>query len=68
MRWFNELQRISISAENAVRLQRALGDVNVVDCLPRIVAPTLVLHCRDDAFRARPSGRERHSGSVLRYA
>jgi pimeloyl-ACP methyl ester carboxylesterase len=46
---FNELQRISASAENAARLLQSSGDVNVLDLLPGIVAPTLVLHCREDA-------------------
>ena len=33
-------------------LLRSLGDVNVVDYLPAIAAPTLVLHCRDDSSSA----------------
>jgi DNA-binding SARP family transcriptional activator/pimeloyl-ACP methyl ester carboxylesterase len=49
MGWFNDLQRISSSAENAARLLESLGDVDVLDLLPGIAAPTLVLHCRDDA-------------------
>jgi DNA-binding SARP family transcriptional activator/pimeloyl-ACP methyl ester carboxylesterase len=49
MSWFNELQRLSCSAENAARLMRAVGDFNVLDLLPSIAAPALVLHCRDDA-------------------
>src|SRR3984893_8371772 len=49
MESFNHLQRISAPAENAARLQQSSGDVNVLDLLPGIVAPTLVLHCRDDA-------------------
>ncbi len=48
MGWFNDLQRVSASAENASRLQRSLGEFNVLDLLPGITAPTLVLHCRDD--------------------
>src|SRR5262245_41181333 len=46
---FNDLQRLSASAENAARLLRAVGDFNVLDLLPEIAVPTLVLHCRDDA-------------------
>ena len=49
MRWFNDLQRLSASAENAARLLRAVGDFNVLDLLPDIAVPTLVVHCRDDA-------------------
>jgi pimeloyl-ACP methyl ester carboxylesterase len=30
-------------------VQQSSGDINVLDLLPGIVAPTLVLHCRDDA-------------------
>ncbi|MFY9954883.1 alpha/beta fold hydrolase [Bradyrhizobium sp.] len=57
MGWFNDLQRISASAENAARLQQSTGDVNVLDLLPGIVAPTLVLHCRDDACMPFEQGR-----------
>ena len=48
MGWFNDLQRVSASAENAARLQLSTGAANVLDLLPRIAAPTLVLHCRGD--------------------
>jgi pimeloyl-ACP methyl ester carboxylesterase len=57
MGWFNDLQRISSSAENAARLQQSLAEVNVVDFLPRIAAPTLVLHCREDAAVPFEQGR-----------
>ncbi len=48
MEWFNELQRITVSPENAVRLRQVSRDLNVVDLLGQVSAPTLVLHCRDD--------------------
>lgn len=57
MGWFNDLQRISAPAENAARLLRALGEFNVLDLLPGIAAPTLVLHCRDDASIPFEQGR-----------
>jgi pimeloyl-ACP methyl ester carboxylesterase/DNA-binding SARP family transcriptional activator len=57
MRSFNHLQRISASAENAARLLQASGEVNVLDLLPGIAAPTLVLHCRDDAAMPFEQGR-----------
>jgi pimeloyl-ACP methyl ester carboxylesterase/DNA-binding SARP family transcriptional activator len=57
MGWFNDLQRASASAENAARLQRSLGEFNVLDLLPGIAAPTLVLHCRDDAAVPFEQGR-----------
>jgi pimeloyl-ACP methyl ester carboxylesterase len=49
MAWFNDLQRLSASAEHAARLLRAVGNFNVLDLLPEIAVPTLVMHCRDDA-------------------
>ncbi len=54
---FNDLQRISASAGNAAGLQQSCGDVNVLDLLPGIAAPTLVLHCRDDASMPFEQGR-----------
>jgi pimeloyl-ACP methyl ester carboxylesterase/DNA-binding SARP family transcriptional activator len=57
MGWFNDLQRLSASAENASRLLRSLDDVNVVDYLPGVAAPTLVLHCRDDSSIPFEQGR-----------
>lgn len=47
--WFNELQRRTTSAENAVQLLAEAGKINVLDLLPKIQCPTLVLHCKDDA-------------------
>ena len=55
--WLNDLQRVSSSAENAARLMRSLGDFDVLDLLPGIAAPTLVLHCRDDAAAPFEQGR-----------
>src|SRR5215510_12602454 len=57
MSWLNELQRLSSSAENAARLLDAIGDFNVLDLLPDVAAPTLVLHCRDDATVPFEQGR-----------
>jgi pimeloyl-ACP methyl ester carboxylesterase/DNA-binding winged helix-turn-helix (wHTH) protein len=49
MQWFNDLQRITTSAENAIRLLREIGDIDVTDLLPQLTAPVLVLHSREDA-------------------
>jgi pimeloyl-ACP methyl ester carboxylesterase/DNA-binding winged helix-turn-helix (wHTH) protein len=49
MRWFNELERISASAETAIRLLHVLGDIDVTELLRRVAVPTLVLHSRGDA-------------------
>jgi pimeloyl-ACP methyl ester carboxylesterase len=48
MQWFNDLQRVSASPENAARLFRLFADIDLTDLLPRITAPTLVLHSRGD--------------------
>ena len=48
-RSFDELQRLSASPENAARVQQAVGDIDVTALLGSVRAPTLVLHCRDDA-------------------
>jgi pimeloyl-ACP methyl ester carboxylesterase/DNA-binding CsgD family transcriptional regulator len=49
VRWFNDLMRASTSAENAVRIMKAFGQIDVTDLLPKVTVPTIVLHCRDDA-------------------
>lgn len=46
--WFNELQRISTSPENAVELLKAAGQINIVDLLTEVQCPTIVLHSRGD--------------------
>jgi pimeloyl-ACP methyl ester carboxylesterase/DNA-binding winged helix-turn-helix (wHTH) protein len=53
---FDELQRLSASPENAVRVQRAVGDIDVTALLPRVDMPTLVLHSRGDATIPRELG------------
>src|SRR5438552_7060268 len=55
---FNDLQRISTSPENAVRLMNEMGNIDVVDLLPQIKVPTLVLHCRDEAGVPFEEGRK----------
>lgn len=47
-RWFTELQRMSTSPENAVRLIRGIDAMDVSQLLPDIRTPTLVLHSRND--------------------
>ncbi len=49
MDWFNELQRVCTSPQNAVELLGAAGNINVVDLLPQVQCPTLVLHSLGDA-------------------
>jgi class 3 adenylate cyclase/pimeloyl-ACP methyl ester carboxylesterase len=47
--WFNELQRVSTSPEDAVRNLVAHGDTDVSSLLAQVSVPTLVMHSRDDA-------------------
>ncbi len=49
MQWFNDLERVSASAETAIRLLNVLGDIDVTGLLPRVAVPTLLLHSRGDA-------------------
>ena len=48
MRWLDELQRVSTSADNALRARRQRKRANVVELLPEIRVPTLVLQSRGD--------------------
>ena len=57
MRWFNDLQRMTTSPENAVRIRRANENIDITDLLPQIRIPTLVLHCRNDAAQPHEEGR-----------
>jgi pimeloyl-ACP methyl ester carboxylesterase/AraC-like DNA-binding protein len=48
MGWFNEMQRLSASPENAAKLQQVLSEFDVTDMLPNVRTPTLVFHSRED--------------------
>lgn len=62
MEWFNDLQRITTSPDNAVRLRYAVDVIDVTDLLPRVQSPTLVLHCRNDAVQPFEEGRRLAAG------
>ena len=55
--WFNDLQRISTSAENAARLMQVTRDIDITPLLPRVDVPTLVLHARGDQRAPFEQGR-----------
>jgi pimeloyl-ACP methyl ester carboxylesterase/DNA-binding SARP family transcriptional activator len=57
MEWFNELQRMTTSAQNAERLQNAFADIDAWDYLPKLAVPTLVLHAREDSVVPFSEGR-----------
>jgi pimeloyl-ACP methyl ester carboxylesterase len=46
---FNDLQRVSTSPDNAVKLMNVMANIDVAELLPQVKVPTLVLHCRDEA-------------------
>lgn len=48
LRWFNDLQRVTSSAENAARIMEGFGVLDVRELAPRLDIPTLVLHSRGD--------------------
>lgn len=52
MCWLDELQRMSVSAKNALAARRQRKQANVVDLLPRLDTPTLVLHSRHDRMNS----------------
>jgi DNA-binding winged helix-turn-helix (wHTH) protein/predicted esterase len=49
IRGMAELQRRSANAENAMRIRDACDKIDIVDLLPQVKAPTLVLHVRHDS-------------------
>lgn len=57
MRWFNDLQRMTTSPENAVRFERGFRNINIVDRLAGLDLPTLVLHARGDLVCPFEEGR-----------
>jgi pimeloyl-ACP methyl ester carboxylesterase/DNA-binding winged helix-turn-helix (wHTH) protein len=60
--WFNDLQRMTTSPENAVRIRKTLDEIDVVGLLPEVRVPTLVLHCRNDAVQPFEEGRRMAAG------
>ena len=62
MGWFNEMQRLSASPENAVRLQRVLAAIDVRDLLPQVRTPTLIFHSRHDQAVPFAQGEELAAG------
>jgi pimeloyl-ACP methyl ester carboxylesterase len=55
--WFNELQRVSSSAENAARYMESIAEADVAPLLSGITVPTLVMHARNEARVPFDAGR-----------
>ena len=62
MQWFNELQRVTTSPENAIRIRMAMDHIDVSDLLSQVTVPTLVMHCRGDAASPFEEGRRMAAG------
>ncbi|MBV9018129.1 MAG: alpha/beta fold hydrolase, partial [Alphaproteobacteria bacterium] len=60
--WFNELQRMSTSPDDAVRNLKAQGNIDITGLLGEVRAPTLVMHARDDARVPFEAGRRLAAG------
>ena len=60
--WFNELQRISTSPDDALRNRVATGNFDVSTLLAQVSVPTLVMHARDDAVAPFDQGRRLAAG------
>ncbi len=63
---FDELQRVSTSAANAVRFMEAFGRIEVSDVLSSLDLPTLVIHARGD--QRVPFEEGRRLAAVIRGA
>lgn len=59
---FNELQRRSATPRNAVRILSTIGDIDLRAELPRVKAPTLVIHGRNDSVIPFSDGKELAAG------
>jgi pimeloyl-ACP methyl ester carboxylesterase/DNA-binding CsgD family transcriptional regulator len=57
VRWFDDLQRMSTSTENAVRMWVERANVNVAPRLAEIRAPTVVFHALNDQAIGFGAGR-----------
>jgi DNA-binding winged helix-turn-helix (wHTH) protein/pimeloyl-ACP methyl ester carboxylesterase len=57
IKWFSDLQRVTTSPANAIKIRQACDDIDVLDLLPHVRAPTLVLHSRNESVVPFDHGR-----------
>jgi pimeloyl-ACP methyl ester carboxylesterase len=55
--WFNDLQRISASPENAARILTLIDEISVRALLPQVSVPTIVFHADRDRVIPAEEGR-----------
>jgi len=58
MRWFSDLQRVTTTPETGSRLLTEASMIDVLELVPRVRAPTLVLHAAGDAVASFSQGRK----------
>jgi class 3 adenylate cyclase/TolB-like protein/pimeloyl-ACP methyl ester carboxylesterase/Tfp pilus assembly protein PilF len=56
-RWFNELQRVSCSPQNAMRFDNTFAAIDILQLLQRVSVPTLIMHARNDGVVPFEEGR-----------
>ena len=57
LRSFIELQRIAIDGRTTAKLAQAVDDIDIVNLLPKVSAPTIVFHCIRDRLVPFDQGR-----------
>jgi pimeloyl-ACP methyl ester carboxylesterase/DNA-binding SARP family transcriptional activator len=62
MDWLNELQRKTVSPENAARIYDVFANIDVSALLHKVTTPTLVLHAHGDQMVPQRCGREISEG------
>ena len=60
--WWNELQKVSATPTNAVKLQRVLATIDVTALLGQVTVPTLIAHARHDHVIGHSAGEELAAG------
>ncbi|HSM87037.1 MAG TPA: alpha/beta fold hydrolase [Candidatus Limnocylindrales bacterium] len=55
--WFNDLQRISASPENAARIMVTIDEINIRHLLPQVSVPTIIFHGDHDRVIPAEEGR-----------
>lgn len=55
--WFNDLQRISASPENAARIMMMIDEISIRPLLPMVTVPTIVFHGDRDRVIPAEEGR-----------
>jgi class 3 adenylate cyclase/pimeloyl-ACP methyl ester carboxylesterase len=57
IKWYADLLRISTSPENAARNHAGIDEIDIVDLLPNVSIPTLIMHSRHDNLVPFDQGR-----------